>query len=487
LNSEAKGYGRLALAFQAAKTFEMAVYLVTSLVVVHQLAPATYGEYSLSLAIGTLGQSICGLGIEETVERGVHSRRGLTRAYRRRGEASAVGAALTVPVALALHLSIALIIGAALFLVASGFNSLAVSQAIVLRARRATAVAVSSGAVVGLVTTTVVLALGGSAAGAVIALACAQTASCVMIRILSSPLLQALPMDQETSAEGNRITNGAFWLNNTLGPVFGKQSDIIILRTTGAPSATIGLYSLAQSVVTLVGYALIQGLGAVGLRAVADADERPARDTWTTIAGASALLSTIPVLVILAAGPACLRWLYGPAYASAYRFVVIAAVSLAIVRALGGGTSQLWLYRRHQERLDMYLRVATGIAGLFLNVALAITVGPIGVAVGTGATAVVLIAIEFSFTKLPRKLLPWRTAAAAGSALAAGLIGRFTVGAFAPSDAAALAGIGTYLTVLVVTSRAFRPVPAGMIAVLPKAIKPGARLFADAPDAQATS
>lgn len=191
------------------------------------------------------------------------------------------------------------------------------------------------------------------------------------------------------------------WLTNLVNYILGKQFDILVLGHFLKDAKTLGFYSLAFSIIAILG--TLMTMGAAGVSS-ATFSEIAQKKEWDKLRLAlrvhiklDSFLLIPPVIFALFFGRQIISIIYGSSYSSAFQFLVIFGFFNILSRPLGGGTTTSVLYALNLERLVMFLRGGAGILNIILALFFLITLnlGATGVALATGFVGLFLGILEF--------------------------------------------------------------------------------------------
>ena len=180
------------------------------------------------------------------------------------------------------------------------------------------------------------------------------------------------------------------WLNNLLGYVLSKQSDIIMLQAFNVGLYNVGFYNIAFSLVQNVGTVLITGLAILSLPIMSISFSRGGAralgKSWRLMISFTNGLS-IPALIFLALNvKSIVIFLYTTEYLETARLIQIFTAFTIIGRMMGGGTNTAVLYTISKEKTALLITLATGILNVILNLILIPVLGAIGAFIATGTS-----------------------------------------------------------------------------------------------------
>lgn len=209
------------------------------------------------------------------------------------------------------------------------------------------------------------------------------------------------PLPKEFNMRPLFIFGATIWFTNLVNYVLGKQFDILILGHFLQDARILGFYSLAFSIVTILGTLMTMGAAGVSTATFAEIAEKK---EWAKLRLAlrvhiklDSFLLIPPVVFALYFGRQIIGAIYGSAYQPAYIFLIIFGVFNVLVRPFGGGTTTSVLYAINLEKLVLFLRALMGgfniiLALLFL---VFLKMGAVGIALATGIVGLSLGVAEF--------------------------------------------------------------------------------------------
>lgn len=191
------------------------------------------------------------------------------------------------------------------------------------------------------------------------------------------------------------------WLTNLVNYILGKQFDILVLGHFLKDAKTLGFYSLAFSIIAIVGTLMTMGAAGVSTATFAEIAQKKEWDKLRLALKVHIKLDSFllipPVIFALFFGRQIISIIYGGSYSPAFQYLLIFGFFNILSRPLGGGTTTSVLYALNLERLVMFLRGGAGILNIILALFFLITLnlGATGVALATGFVGLFLGILEF--------------------------------------------------------------------------------------------
>lgn len=192
------------------------------------------------------------------------------------------------------------------------------------------------------------------------------------------------------------------WASDLLGYVLGNNMDIVLMMFYGVHASHIAFYQIAFILVRYARTATSHGMAGVVQSAFSSAYNQGGEESlarwWRMVMKFNILVCAPPVLFLVLFARQLFQALL-PQYVDAaillqvYGYITIAGIML------GGGTHATSFYAIGKERIVFWIRLASGILNLLLDLVLIYLWGALGAILATGASGLVMCGIELGVVR----------------------------------------------------------------------------------------